>query len=131
MVFTRIVVTECLICVARKKRPGVRVKTVGDLDYCQDCVVRLYTALYAHPAATSKAPRALSVIAAEIVKDWAKPTALADPYLHSMRFMNDIEENSPRGTHGSVVVSAFLRNARSWSGPVARRVKRELKELLE
>lgn len=131
MVFARTTVTECLICSGRKKRPGVRVKVnEGGLrvPYCGGCISRLYAVLTAPSARGPDAPRALSVIAAEIKKDWATPTFTAGTYLHSMHFMNDVEERSS-GQDGRIIVRGFLKNASLWKGPVARRVKRELKEL--
>lgn len=130
MVFARTTVAECLICTARKKRTGVRVLSdVGPLDYCESCIIRLYATLTAPDVREPDAPRALSVIAAEIKKDWATPTFTAGTYLHSMHFMNDVEERSS-GQDGRIIVRGFLKNASLWKGPVARRVKRELKELI-
>ena len=132
MVFACTTVTECLICTARKKRPGVRVTVEhGDeLDYCEGCISRLYAVLTAPNAREPDAPRALSVIAAEIKKDWKKPQSQADSYMGAMSYMNDIEERAITGDSGKVIVRGFLKNASLWKGPVARRVKRELKELL-
>ena len=131
MVFARTTITECLICSGRKKRPGVRVMVhgVGDIDYCESCIDRLYAVLTAPDVREPDAPRALSVIAAEIKKDWATPTFTAGTYLHSMHFMNDVEERNS-GQDGCTIVRGFLKNASLWKGPVARRVKRELKELI-
>ena len=44
--------------------------------------------------------------------------------------MNDVEERAINGDSGKVIVRGFLKNASLWKGPVARRVKRELKELI-
>jgi hypothetical protein len=131
MVFARATVTECLICTARKKRPGVRVTVEHDdeLDYCEGCISRLYAVLTAPNAREPDAPRALSVIAAEIKKDWAKVPINAEPYLRAMKDLNDVEEKFGHDS-GKDIVRRFLCNASLWKGPVARRVKRELKELL-
>ena len=131
MVFARTTITECLICSGRKKRPGVRVKVnEGDLDYCEGCIDRLYAVLTAPKAREPDAPRPLSVIALEIRKDWKRLQSHADSYTSAMLGMNDIEERAANGDSGKVVVRGFLKNASLWKGPVARRVKRELKELI-
>lgn len=130
MVFARTTVAECLICTARKKRTGVRVLSdMGPLDYCEGCISRLYATLNAPRAAEPKTPRALSIIAAEIKKDWAKVPSNAEPYLRAMKDLNDVEEKFGHDS-GEDIVRRFLCNASLWKGPVARRVKRELKELV-
>lgn len=74
-------------------------------------------------------PRPLHVIAAEICADWKKVNYAAKPYLFAMR-----ELNGARDAYGSdsaqSVIAYFLSNARSWTGPVAKRVKAELKAML-
>ena len=73
--------------------------------------------------------RPLHLIAREIKEDWRKVYFGAVPYLGAMARMGDIRE--PWGADsGDGVVRYFLSNATSWRGPVARRVKAELKGML-
>ena len=73
--------------------------------------------------------RALSAIANEIRRDWAKPYFGAVPYLQAMSTLDNI--NQPYGyDSGESIVRYFLSNATSWRGETARRVKAELKEML-
>jgi hypothetical protein len=79
--------------------------------------------------------RPLYVIATEIRADWSKqakngrvPQA-ADAYLRPMQTLSSITENYIHDSARSVVMY-FLSNAGTWRGPVARRVKAELKALL-
>lgn len=74
--------------------------------------------------------RSIRVIAAEIMRDWKNPYFGAVPYLEAMFSLDDISENYYLDT-GSSVVAYFLANAQTWRGEVARRVKKELKKMLE
>jgi hypothetical protein len=69
--------------------------------------------------------RSLSVIAAEIRKDWKKPYFGAVPYLQAMMCLDNINDNYGFDT-GKSIVLYFLANAGTWRGEVARRVKKEL-----
>lgn len=75
-------------------------------------------------------PRKICEIAEEIVKDWKKPYFGAVPYLNAMRGLS-----SPRDEYyaedGRAIVLYFLGNAKSWRGETARRIKTELKSILE
>lgn len=72
--------------------------------------------------------RPLSIIAAEIRRDWRNVNYAAKPYLEAMASLNDIRDNYYHDTAKSVVLY-FLANAGSWRGDVARRIKAELKEM--
>lgn len=72
--------------------------------------------------------RPLSIIAAEIRRDWRNVNYAAKPYLEAMASLNDIRDNYYHDT-GKSVVLYFLANAGSWRGDVARRIKAELKEM--
>ena len=69
--------------------------------------------------------RSLSIIAAEIRKDWKKPYFGAVPYLQAMMCLDKITDNYGFDT-GKSIVLYFLANAGTWRGEVARRVKKEL-----
>lgn len=77
---------------------------------------------------TTLTPRPVSVIAAEIRKDWKKVYFGAVPYLNAMFSLNDINDNYFADSGRSVVLY-FLSNATTWRGDTARRVKAELKKL--
>ena len=69
--------------------------------------------------------RSLSVIAAEIRKDWKKPYFGAVPYLQAMMCLDNINDNYGFDT-GKSIVLYFLANAGTWKGETARRIKKEL-----
>jgi hypothetical protein len=69
--------------------------------------------------------RSLSVIAAEIRKDWKKPYFGAVPYLNAMMCLDKITDNYGFDT-GKSIVLYFLANAGTWKGETARRIKKEL-----
>lgn len=67
-------------------------------------------------------------IAKEIRKDWKKPYFGAVPYLDAMgdlSYITDTYISDPAKT----IVVYFLSNASTWRGPVAQRVKKELKAM--
>jgi hypothetical protein len=79
----------------------------------------------------NKQVRPLSAIAKEIQSDWGSKVYFgARPYLDAMRQLNSIEDNFYDDTAVSVV-AYFLSNARTWKGDVARRVKKELNQMLK
>ena len=67
-------------------------------------------------------------IAREIRADWVKVNYAAQPYLEAMESIDDIDGDYFADSAKSVVLY-FLSNAGSWRGPVARRIKAELKEM--
>lgn len=72
--------------------------------------------------------RPLSVIAAEIRKDWKNVNYAAKPYLDAMSSLNSINDSYGMDS-GKSIVLYFLSNASSWRGEVAKRVKAELKKM--
>ena len=75
--------------------------------------------------------RELCVIAQEIKKDWGtKVNYGAVPYLNAMTQLYSIDDMYYDDTADSVV-RYFLSNARSWRGEVAKRVKKELNEIIK
>lgn len=77
-------------------------------------------------ATTTK--RDLCEIAWEILRDWKNVYYGAVPYLDAMGALRDIRESYGCDSARSIV-AYFLSNASSWRGPVAKRVKAELKAL--
>lgn len=72
--------------------------------------------------------RPIFVIASEIRSDWKKPNYAAVPYLQAMATLGSIRENYYDDSAKSVVLY-FLANAGTWRGEVARRIKKELKDM--
>ncbi|NGX08711.1 hypothetical protein [Mycobacteroides franklinii] len=78
---------------------------------------------------TTITARPLRVIAEEIKKDWTKPYFGAVPYLDAMAALGDIDERYGCDSAESIVLH-FLANSGTWRGQVARRIKKELTEIL-
>ena len=74
--------------------------------------------------------RPLWQIAAEIEKEWANVHYTARPYLDAMCSLNTINDQYG-ADDGRSVVAYFLSNAATWRGEAARRIKKELKEILD
>jgi hypothetical protein len=74
--------------------------------------------------------RPLHEIAQEISRDWHKPYFGAVPYLEAMLTLNSVADNYYYDS-GKSIVLYFLGNASSWRGDTARRVKAELKGLVQ
>jgi hypothetical protein len=74
--------------------------------------------------------RKLSEIAREIKTDWKKVYFGAVPYLQAMETMQDVSQNFGFDS-GKSIVLYFLSNANSWRGEVAKRVKKELKDMVK
>jgi hypothetical protein len=70
--------------------------------------------------------RSISEIAEEICSDWGKVNFAAKPYLEAMYSLDSVEDDYYFDS-GKSIVSYFLANASTWRGPVAKRVKAELK----
>lgn len=73
--------------------------------------------------------RPLWLIAMEIESDWKRVNYAARPYLeamHTLETVNDYFGADP----GNEIVLYFLANAGTWRGETARRVKAELKALV-
>jgi len=74
--------------------------------------------------------RKIYEIAGEIQNDWgSKINYGAKPYLSAMRHISSIEDNYGMDS-GKSVVRYFLSNASSWRGETAKRIKIELKDIL-
>jgi hypothetical protein len=75
-------------------------------------------------------PRPLYTIAAEIRTDWQNVNPYAKPYLEAMANLTHITEVYYHD-NAAAVVAYFLSNASAWKGDVARRIKKELRLLLD
>ena len=74
--------------------------------------------------------RNLSTIAHEIAQSWGEKVNFAAlPYLKAMGRMRSINDNYGMDS-GEEIVLRFLCNATTWRGADARRVKAELKEMI-
>ena len=73
--------------------------------------------------------RQINEIAAEIKSDWKKVNYGAEPYLDAMQSINGIDENYGLDSAKSIV-TYFLANATTWRGENARRIKKELKDMI-
>jgi hypothetical protein len=78
---------------------------------------------------TTAETRPLFEIAREIRADWARPWFGAVPYLQALGSLTSITD-----TYGAddadLIVRYFLGNATTWRGPVARRIKSELRAMI-
>lgn len=72
--------------------------------------------------------RSIAAIAREIRTDWKNVYFGAVPYLAAMSQIDDIGEAYGEDSAKSIVLY-FLSNAQMWRGPVAKRIKAELKKL--
>lgn len=73
--------------------------------------------------------RPIFEIANEIKNDWKKVYFGAVPYLNAMQQLNSIEDYYGVDSADSVL-RYFLANAKTWKGETAKRIKIELKNLL-
>jgi hypothetical protein len=75
------------------------------------------------------------MIAHEIEVNWNKRISGTDlyfgakPYLSAMASLNSIDDNYILDS-GRSIVAYFLANASTWKGEAARRIKKELNQLL-
>ena len=74
-------------------------------------------------------PRPIHTIAREVTDNWSNVYFGAVPYLQAMHTLDDVDEMYGADTAESIIVY-FLANAHTWRGEVARRIKKELKELI-
>lgn len=74
--------------------------------------------------------RNLSDIAYEIKRDWKNVYFGAVPYLNAMCSLNSVDDIYGMDS-GRSIVNYFLSNASSWRGETARRVKKELNDLVK
>lgn len=75
-------------------------------------------------------PRPIYIIAIDIRKDWKKPYFGAIPYLDAMCNLQEVTDHYGADSAKSIILY-FLANANTWRGEVARRVKKELKEMVK
>lgn len=73
--------------------------------------------------------RYLYEIAADVRRNWANVNYAAEPYLRAMATLKDMGGNYGMDDAKSIVLY-FLSNATSWRGEHARRIKKELKDML-
>jgi hypothetical protein len=76
------------------------------------------------------AARPLSRIAQDIREGWPRPYYGAEPYIEAMGRLDKITDRYGMET-AEGIVRHFLANAGTWRGEAARRVKKELKGLLD
>ena len=74
--------------------------------------------------------RLIKEIAQEIKSKWVKPSPFALPYLNAMLQLDTIDDHYYLDTAEEVVLY-FLCNATSFRGEDARRLKKELKDLIK
>jgi hypothetical protein len=74
--------------------------------------------------------RSLSVIAAEIRRDWKNVYFGAVPYLSAMSSLDKITDRYYEDD-ARTVVTYFLGNAKTWKGETAKRIKAELNAMLK
>ncbi len=74
--------------------------------------------------------RPISAIAKEIKWNWRNVYFGAVPYLDAMMSLDSIDEMYGMDSAKSVVLY-FLANASTWRGDIARRIKKELNELVK
>ena len=74
--------------------------------------------------------RDLKEIAKEIKQVWKKPYFGAVPYLDAMMKLDSINDSFGFDT-GDSIVRYFLANATYWRGEDARRIKKELNDMLK
>lgn len=84
------------------------------------------------PESLRKAP--IHALAALARQDWgSRPSGVyfaAKPYLAAMEQLTELSD-SYGADSGAMIVRYFLANARSWSSPMARVIKAELRRRLE
>ena len=74
-------------------------------------------------------PRDLSIIAAEIRKDWKNIHYATLPYLQAITTLQKVSDNCYLDS-GKSIILYFLSNAQTWKGETARKIKTELKQML-
>lgn len=74
--------------------------------------------------------RSLHQIAQDVEDNWPKVNYAARPYLDAMHELTEITDMYYQDSAASIV-RYFLSNATSWRGEDAKRVKAELKKMIE
>ena len=72
----------------------------------------------------------INQIAREIVKSWKKPYFGAIPYIKAMLTLDQVTDYYGMDT-GESIVRYFLGNAQTWRGEDARRIKKQLNEIIK
>jgi hypothetical protein len=78
----------------------------------------------------AKQTRPLYEIANDIKRDWQNVNFGAVSYLRAMESLDKITDNFMFDS-GKSIVMYFLSNATGWRGDTARRIKKELKDMLK
>lgn len=73
--------------------------------------------------------RTLTEIATEIRRDWTNPYFGAVPYIDAMGYLTGPADMFGQDS-AEDIIRYFLTNARTWRGETARRVKAELKAMI-
>ena len=73
--------------------------------------------------------RSLSIIAVDITRTWTNVSLHAKPYLRAMRELDTLQDSYGADSARSIV-AYFLSNAAGWRGEDARRIKKELNDML-
>lgn len=73
--------------------------------------------------------RTIREIAQEIRKTWANPHYTAEPYIRAMLCLYDVDSMYGCDTAKSII-QYFLSNAATWRGEDARRIKKELSDMV-
>ena len=76
------------------------------------------------------AKRPIWQIAKEIRREWKNVHFAAKPYLEAMMDLDKPEDMYGADT-ATGIISYFLSNARGWRGDAAKRIKAELKEMID
>jgi len=74
--------------------------------------------------------RKIFMIAKEIAKDWTNVNYAAVPYLNAMMTLSHMKD-SYGADPANHIINYFLSNATQWRGDVARRIKKELNDMLK
>ncbi len=74
--------------------------------------------------------RSIKTITQEIKSDWKKPYFGAVPYIEAMETLESVTDKYIV-EEGSMIIRYFLANAQTWRGETARRIKRELNDMIK
>lgn len=74
--------------------------------------------------------KTINQIAVEIKKTWKNVNFAALPYLNAMMYLKTINDHYLYESASDIVLR-FLSNAQTWRGDDARRIKKELNELVK
>lgn len=73
--------------------------------------------------------RPIHTIAREILQDWKNPYFAAKPYIGAMLTLNTLKDKY-LCEDASTMILYFLSNASTWRGETARRIKKELNQMI-